>query len=153
MELSIKQISDGFPFMETFKKIVVERCHYINAVDERIESTSILSNAEALISRVVKDGTIFIKVTDNKMGKGLPFAQFRVNTTFYHKDERAEVSQTAIVRGDEITEELPISYNGLEHGKINLFMISKQQGKVVAFLILNPPSIDDYYYRVGFYQF
>ena len=55
-----------------------------------------------------------------------------------------------MVRGDEIIEELPISYEGLENGKVNLFMISKQQGKTIAFLILNPKGIDEYYYRITF---
>jgi len=44
MELSIKQISEGGTFMADFKKVVVERCHYVNAVDERVEKTDILSN-------------------------------------------------------------------------------------------------------------
>ena len=153
MEPSIKQISNGIPFMVDFKKIVVSRCHYINAVEERVESTSILSDAEAVISRVTNNGTIFIQVTNKISRKEFPLAQFRVNATYYHKDEHTEISQTAMVRGNEITEELPISYDGLEYGKINLFTISRQQGRVVAFLILNPPNVEDYYYRVMFDQF
>ena len=150
MELSIKQISNGAPFVAEFKKIVVERCHYVNAVDERVEPTSILANAKATIMRVTNNGTIFVQVFDNDFGREFPLAQFRVNSAFYHNGEHAEVSQTSMVRGNEIIEELPVTLSELEDGKINMFMISKQQGEVVAYLILNPKGIDDYYYRVMF---
>jgi len=150
MELSIKQISEGGTFMADFKKVVVERCHYVNAVDERVEKTDILSNATANILRVSNNGTIFIQVFDNNFGREFPFAQFRITSAFYHKDERAEVSQTSIMRGNEIIEEMPITHGGFEDGKINMFMISKQQGETIAFLIVNPKDIDDYYYRITF---
>lgn len=150
MELSIKQISEGGTFMADFKKVVVERCHYINAVDERAEPTSILSNAEATIMRVTNNGTIFVQVFDKDFGREFPLAQFSATSAFYHNNEHAEVSQTSMVRGNEIIEELPITHSGFENGKINMFMISKQHGKTIAFLILNPKGIDDYYYRVMF---
>ena len=134
--------------MANFEKVVVERCHYVNAVDERVEKTSILSNATATIMRVTNNGTIFIQVFDNDFGREFPLVQFRVTSAFYHKDERAEVSQTSLMRGYEIIEELPITHSGLENGIINMFMISKQQGKTIAFLIINPKDIDDYYYRI-----
>lgn len=136
--------------MADFEKIVVERCHYVNAVDERVEKTTILSNATANILRVSNNGTIFIQVFDNDFGKEFPLVQFRITSAFYHKDERAEVSQASMMRGNEIVEELPITHAGLENGKINMFMISKQQGKTIAFLIVNPRNIDDYYYRMIF---
>lgn len=150
MELSIKQISEGGTFMEDFDKVVVERCYYVNAVDERVEKTDILSNATANILRISNNGSIFIQVFDNDFGREFPLAQFRITSAFYHKDERAEVSQTSIIRGDEIIEELPITHSGLENSKINMFMISKQQGKIIVFLIANPESTDDYYYRIRF---
>jgi len=109
-----------------------------------------LSNATANILRVSNNGTIFIQVFDNNFGREFPFAQFRITSAFYHKDERAEVSQTSIMRGNEIIEEMPITHGGFEDGKINMFMISKQQGETIAFLIVNPKDIDDYYYRITF---
>lgn len=150
MELSIKQISEGGTFMADFDKVVVERCYYVNAVDERVEKTDILSNATANILRISNNGSIFIQVFDNDFGREFPLAQFRITSAFYHKDERAEVSQTSIIRGDEIIEELPITHSGLENSKINMFMISKQRGKIIVFLIANPESTDDYYYRIRF---
>ena len=57
-----------------------------------------------------------------------------------------------MMRGDEIIEELPITHGGFEDGKINMFMISKQQGKMVAFIIVNPKDTDKYYYRIMFAQ-
>ena len=152
MEVSIKQISEGGTFMANFNKVIVERCHYVNAVEERVEKTSILSNATATIMRVSKNGTIFIQVFDNDFGREFPLAQFRITSAFYHKDERAEVSQTAMVRGNEIIEEMPITHGGFEDGKINMFMISKQQGKTTAFIIVNPQDVDEYYYRIMFAQ-
>lgn len=136
--------------MADFKKVVVDKCHYINAFEERTEKTSILANATANILRVSNNGTIFIQVFDNDFGREFPLAQFRTTSAFYHKDERAEVSQTSVVRGNEIIEELPITHGGLEDGKINMFMISRQQGKTIAFLIVNPKKTDDYYYRIMF---
>lgn len=152
MEVSIKQISEGGTFMADFNKVIVERCHYVNAVEERVEKTLILSDATATIMRVSKNGTIFIKVFDNEFGIEAPLAQFRITTAFYHKDERAEVSQTSMVRGNEIIKELPITHTGFEYGKINMFMISKQKGKMIAFIIVNPKDIDGYYYRIMFAQ-
>lgn len=152
MEVSIKQISEGDTFMADFNKIIVERCHYINAVEESAEKTSILSNATATMMRVSKNGTIFVQVFDNDFGREFPLAQFRITSAFYHKDERAEVSQTAMVRGNEIIEEMPITHGGFEDGKINMFMISKQQGKTIAFIIVNPKDVDEYYYRIMFAQ-
>ena len=152
MEISIKQISEGGTFMADFNKIIVERCHYVNAVEERAEKTSILSNATASIMRVSNNGTIFVQVFDNDFGREFPLAQFRITSAFYHKDERAEVSQTSMVWGNEIIEEMPITNGGFEHGKINMFMISKQQEKTIAFIIVNPKDVDEYYYRIMFAQ-
>ena len=135
--------------MADFKKVEVVRCHYVNAVEERVEKTSILSNATATILRVSNNGTIFIQVFDNDYGREFPLAQFRITSAFYHKDERAEVSQTSMMRGNEIIEEMPITYGELEDGKINLFMISKQQGRTIAFLIVNHKNAG-YYYRIQF---
>ena len=152
MEVSIKQISEGGSFMVDFDKVIVERCHYVNGVEERVEKTSILSDATATIMRVSNNGTIFIQVFDNEFGIEAPLVQFRTTTAFYHKNERAEVAQTSMVRGNEILEELPITHSSFENGKINMFMISKQNGKIVAFLIVNPNNIDEYYYRIMFVQ-
>ncbi len=150
--VSIKQISEGGPFMADFNKVIVERCHYVNAAEERVEKTSLLSEATANIMRVSRNGTIFIQVFDNLLGGEFPLAQFRTTSAFYRKDENAEISQTGLMRGNEIIEEMPITYGGFEDGKISMFMISKQQGKTVAFLIINPKDIDKYYYRIMFVQ-
>ncbi|MCH5220960.1 MAG: hypothetical protein J1F05_01330 [Muribaculaceae bacterium] len=152
MDISIKQISEGGTFMTNYDKVVVEKCHYVNAVEERTEKTTILSNATATIMRVTNNGTIFIQVFDNDFGIEAPLAQFRTPSAFYHKDERAEVSQTALVRGNEIIEEMPITHGGFEDGKISMFMISKQKGKTIAFIIVNPKNTDEYYYRIMFAQ-
>ena len=57
-----------------------------------------------------------------------------------------------MVCGNEIIEEMPITHGGFEYGKINMFMISKQQGKTIAFIIVNPKDVDEYYYRIMFAQ-
>ena len=138
--------------MADFNKIIVERCYYVNAVEERAEKTTILSNATASIMRVSNNGTIFVQVFDNDFGREFPLAQFKITSAFYHKDERAEVSQTTMVRGNEIIEEMSITHGGFEDGKINMFMISQQQGKTIAFIIVNPKDVDEYYYRIMFAQ-
>lgn len=145
---SIKQISEGAPFMADFTKVAVQRCHYINATDERVEQMSFLDQATATILRVSDKGTIFIQLVDH--GVERPLVHFKAKTAFYNKSEHSEVSQTSMLRGDEIVEELPISFNELEHGKVNLFSISKQNGETIAFLIINPANVDDYYYRIMF---
>lgn len=138
--------------MADFDKIIVEKCHYVNALEERTEKTSILSNATANIMRVFHNGPILIKVFDNDFGIEVPFAQFRTTSAFYHKNERAEVSQTSMVRGNEIIEELPITYSDFEDSRINMFMISRQQERTIAFIIVNPQDTDEYYYRIMFVQ-
>lgn len=150
--VSIKQISEGGPFIEDFNKVIVERCHYVNAVEERVEKTLILSKATATIMRAFNNGPIFIKVLDNEFGIEVPLTKFRVYSSSYHKNERAEVSQTSMMRGNEIIEELPITHNAFEDGKINMFMISRQRGKTIAFIIVNPKEIEEYYYRIMFTQ-
>ena len=150
MELSIKNISEGATFGANFNKVVVEKCYYINVLEQRVEKTSILSNATASIFRISNNGTIFIKVFDNDLKLEAPLAQFRVTSTFYHKDEMAETSQTSLGRGDEIIEELPITHCGFESGKISMFMISMQHGDIISSLFVNPKDVDDYYYRIIF---
>lgn len=152
MEISIKQISEGGTFMAEFNKIIVERCHFINADEERIEETLILSKATASIMRVFNNGPILIKIFDDEFGIEVPLTKFRITSSFYRKNERAEFSQTALLRGDEIIEELPITHSDFEDGRINMFMFSKQQGKMIAFLIVNPKGINEYYYRIVFTQ-
>lgn len=152
MKLSIKEISEGGAFMADFNKIIVEKCYYVNSIEERAEKTSILSNGTAHIMRVFNNGPILIKVFDNDFGIEVPFAKFRTSSAFYHKDERAEVSQTSMVQGNEIIEELPITHSSFEDSRINMFMISMQQGKTIAFVIVNPQDTDEYYYRIMFAQ-
>lgn len=150
MELSIKQVSTGGAFMVDFNTIEVERCHYINAMEERVEKTSILSGAKATMLRVQNGGTIFVQLMMN--GAERIFAQFKASPFFYHKDDtnNVEMAQVAIVRGNEIVEEYPIDIKELECGRINLFSISKQNGRIISFFIINPQNHDDYYYRVKF---
>ena len=150
MELSIKQVSTGGAFMVDFNTIVVERCHYINAMEERVEKTNILTGAKASMLRVQNGGTIFVQLMMN--GNERIFSQFKANSFFYHKDDTRdiEMAQAAIVRGNEIIEEHPIDIEELECGRINLFSISKQKGRIISFLIINPQKHDDYYYRVKF---
>ena len=150
METSIKQISDGGTFMVSFGTVSVERCHYINAVEERVEKTSILSDAKATMLRVQNGGTIFVQLMMPE--KERVFAQFKVRAFFYNKDDvyDVEMAQAAVVRGNEIIEEYPIDIEELENGKINLFSISKQFGRLISFFIINPRNHDDYYYRVKF---
>ena len=136
--------------MAFFNNVTVERCYYINAIEERVEKTSILSDATASITRVFPYGLIRVNVFDKNLGINFLLAKFKITGAFYHKDERAEVSQTARVRGNEIIEELPITHSGFEDGKINLFMISKQQGETIAYIIVNPQDTDMYYYRIKF---
>lgn len=147
MDISIQQISNGAPFLVNFQKVVVDRCYYVNASEERVESTNILSQATATMMRIVNNGSRLIKVFDNEFEIECPLAKFRTTSTFYHKSERAEVSQTS---GNEILEEIPLTHSGFEDAVISMFMISKQQDKTIAFLLANPKGIDDYYYRIMF---
>lgn len=66
--MSIKEISEGGTFIANFNKVIVERCHYVSTVEERVEKTLILSNATANIMRVFNHGPILIKVFDNDFG-------------------------------------------------------------------------------------
>lgn len=150
MEQYIRQISKGGSFLDFFNNIIVEKCYYINASDEKVEQTSILSEANGRIFRRWDNGPIVIRVYDNHYGLEYELARFRANYLSYREDEHAEIAQTALIRGDEIIEEHPLTHSGFEDGKINFFMISKQRGKTIAFLIINPKDIDDYYYRIIF---
>ena len=152
MEQSIKFISEGAPFELKFKKIVVEKCYYINAIDERVEPTSILSRADATIIRYFNHGTISIRVFDGIIGRVFPLAKFRLTTANYHRTEHSEVSQTSMMRGNEIIEELPLTLGAFENGIINMFMISKQKNGLIAYLIVNIEGVDDFYYRIMFLE-
>ena len=145
VKISIKEISNGGTFMVDFNRIIVEKMYYTGT----LEKMSFFSNATATILRVSNNGTIFVQLMDS--GVEYPLAQIVINGgTFYHKDERCEVAQTTVVRGNEIIEELPISIKELGYGKINLFSITKQERGVVSFMIINPQNIDNYYYRITF---
>ncbi len=150
METSIKQICDGAFFLINFKKIIVEKCSYINAINENVETIPILTNAEATIMRFAYKSSIQIKIFDHTLNLEMPFAQFRVTTASYHCNEHSEVCQTPLVRGNEIIEEYPVTHSGLKKGNISLFMISKQNNKIIAFILLNPKDSEDFYYRIIF---
>lgn len=91
MDISIKKINEGGTFMADFNNIIVERCHYVNTIEERVEKTSIFSNSTANILRISHNGTIFIQIFDPVFGREFPLAQFRITSAFYHKDDQAEV--------------------------------------------------------------
>lgn len=148
MEISIKKICEGDSFIVDFNKVMVERCHYINSYDERVEELDFLSSVEASISRNIKQGAIQIQLFDKKFNIHLPSIVFLTTNLSYDKYDQEERAQTSF----GIQEINPVMFSELEYGKISLFLISKLEGEVVAFLILNPKNVDDYYYRLTFWN-
>lgn len=146
MELSIKRISDGAPFKVDFKEVVVEKCFYINAANERIEKMKFLSTANASIIRHINGGPIEICFFSH--GINLPSIVFQVPLMFYNVDEKCEGAQAHF--GIQVIR--PVAFSELEFGNVSLFFISIQNDKVVASIILNPKGVEDHYYRIMFYE-
>lgn len=151
MENSIKDIINGIHTFITFEKVVVEKCTYINRDEEKIEILPTFNQATATLG--CGGGHYHFDVLDRKFSLLVPFAIFNVNAQFFYRQESfGEMAHINLSRGNEIQMSRPLvaPYPINDNCKITLFGISRQHGKLIAFLLLTPDSNDDYYFRVKF---
>lgn len=151
MNISIQEICRGEAFMTFFDEAIIERCHYLNSQEERVEQVFKLENV-SIQSGMYGPNVIQISGYNPKFKVNAPLVRFSVKQFVYDKQGTAEIAVAAnnIQVANNINELLPVTLSGLDDSKTTYFSIIKDGDNVYSYLMLNPPHRDDYYYRIMF---
>lgn len=136
----VKPISQGAAFQLSFNKVRVLKQNYDRTSSEVALTTPIKAN----VSRSTQGGNIQITFSDlsELRRKGLLQNNLTLSPQF---------SYNAEANGDEFASaEINNSFAAMSSSKeyISLFQITKQNGKIVSFLINNLPGDQDFYYLI-----
>lgn len=137
--------------MACFDEAIIERCHYVNSQEERVEQVAKL---EYVMMQGGLDGSNVIQISGNNPISRInaPLVRFSVKHFVYDKRRTAEIAVAAnnLQVANNINELLPVTLSALENSKVNYFSIIKDGDNVYSYLMLNPQHCDDYYYRIMF---
>lgn len=140
--VSISAIAQGFTFNLKFSKIMVQKQPY----NGQAEIISVDPSASARIIRKESNGITTIDISNIRELKAKNIIQ--ENPSF-----NPQFSYSSDNSGNEFASaEVGNSWENTMSGKeyISLFQITKQKGKLVAFIINNLPNVEDYYYLIIF---
>lgn len=151
MDISIHEICKGDDFMAFFDEAIIERCHYVNSQEERVEPVAKLVNV--MMQRGMFGSNVIQISGNNPISRvNAPLVRFSVKRFVYEKRRSAEIAVATnnIQETNNITELLPVTLGVLEESKVDYFSIIKDADNAYSYLMLNPPHHDDYYYRIMF---
>ena len=151
MDISIQGICRGNDFMAFFDEAIIERCHYVNSQEERVEQVTKL--VDVMMQSGMYGSNVIQITANNPISKvNAPLVRFSVKKFVYDKRRTSEIAVATnnLQVANNINELLPATLSVLENSKINYFSIIKDGDNVYAYLMLNPPHCDDYYYRIMF---
>lgn len=141
--ISIKEVASGRAFNAHFTSVQVMKQPYHG------DSTNIpvSKNASVDIVRSSNNGTVNITISNigELKSKGILQANPSFNPSFQYMEEEGGKYQFAQA---EINNSWAMLGSDKEY--ISLFSFTRQNGKLVAFLINNLPHVDDYYYLILF---
>ena len=142
MNVSIQDVCKGSAFVVFFDEAVIERCHYVNSQEERVESVLKLESV------MIRGGNKSVQISayNPMLNLTAPLVDFSVCCYDYRKQGAAEMAIADY--GIEMTR--PVTLGVLESSVVNYFSIIIDGQKLYSYLILNPPKHDDYYYRIMF---
>lgn len=145
MSISIQEICRGKAFTAFFDEATIEKCHYINAQEERVEEILTL---EGVMMQGGMNGsyTIHISGYNPLTHHNAPLVRFSVRQFSYDKQRTAEMA----IATNNLRKIEPITLGVLENSNPTYFSIIKDGDKQYSWLMLNPPHSDDYYYRIMF---
>lgn len=142
----LKTCNDN-PVFVYFDEAVIERCHYVNSQEERVEQVFKLGHTEMNIG-MLGYNTIHISAYNPTCRLNAPLVRFKVHDFNYRIEKTAEI----VFAANNIQEILPATLGLLENSHVNYFCIVKDEEKIYAYLMLISPHTDDYYYRIMFKQ-
>ena len=145
MNLSIHGICRGEAFVAFFDEAIIEKCHYINAQEERVED---ILKLEGVMMQGGMNGTYTIHISGHNpiFNINAPLVRFSVTQFSYNKQGTAEMA----IATNNLRKIEPITLRVLENSNPTYFSIIKDGDKQYSWLMLNPPHSDDYYYRIMF---
>ena len=107
-----------------------------------------MGGVETTFSRFTMNGPIEVNLFDKDFSLRLPSFMFQLPPRVFYSNDEIESMQASF--GIRMVK--PVRLAEFENGIVSLFFLSIQKGEVIASLILNPPGVDDYYYRMIFYE-
>lgn len=140
--VSVSAIAQGFTFNLKFPKIMVQKQPY----NGQTENISVDSTAYAHIVRKESNGVTTIEISNINELKAKGIIQSNPSFT-------PDFSYSSDSEGNEFASaEVGNSWENQMSGKeyVSLFQITRQNGKLVAFIINNLPNVEDYYYLIIF---
>ena len=140
--VSISAIAQGFTFNLKFSKIMVQKQPY----NGQTENINVDSTAFAQIVRKESNGITTIDISNIGELKAKNIIQ--ENPSFTPQFEYSSDNNGNEFASAEVGNSWANVMSGKEY--ISLFQITKQNGKLVAFIINNLPNVEDYYYLIIF---
>lgn len=140
---SVKAIAQGAPFRFIFDVTVIKQ--YYNRTSEQINLNDKLT---ASMIRTSANGIIMINFSDIDALKSKGVIQNNLSLT-------PDFSFMLDADGNEFASaEINNSWEAMSSGKeyVSIFQITRQNGKIVSFLINNLPGDEDFYYLIMFRQ-
>lgn len=139
---SVKSIAQGAPFEFTFNNVSAVKQYYNQSQD----SIKLSPDLSVSMKRSSLGGNIEIVFSDlNELkSKGIIQSNLSLSPQFsFNSDQDGNEFASA-----EINNSFSAMYSGKEY--VSLFQITKQNGKIVSFIINNLPGDQDYYYLIIF---
>ena len=140
--ISVRDVAAGNPFNIKFTSIQVVKQPYNGQSENMDISTSVITT----VSRSTIDGMVKFDIGSIEELSKNEILQLNplLNPSFYYnEDEKGNEFATAEV-GNTIT----ATRSGNEY--ISLFQVTRQNGKLIAFIINNLPNEEDFYYLIIF---
>ncbi len=135
--VSIKEICEGGEFEFKFKKTIVQKCDYSNKNSVILEYEADDNEPPTTISRYT--GTQNVSIVLNKIdllrSRGIIDSNQQVQTKFTFQSNGIDFEGASA----------EINHFG---SGLSLVQITKQKGKIIAFMIYNPAGVSDYYYLI-----
>ena len=141
-DISVRAVAQGSSFYLKLSNIKVVKDFY-NGQSQIIETSP---SAYANIVRKESNGIVSFDISniEELRGKGILKANPTFNPSFSYKSDQ---------RGNEFASaEVGNSFAAMTSGKeyVSLFQVTRQNGKIVSFIINNLPNEDDFYYLIIF---
>lgn len=140
LNLSVKSISEGNPFEFHFTSISVMKQFY----NGNSEEVKLNEPVKIKMSRAIKDGSVEINFSNISELKNKGVLQ--QNLSFV-----PHFSYQTDTEGNEFASaEINNSFTAMASGKeyITLYQVTKQNGKIISFLINNLPGDQDFYFLI-----
>lgn len=141
MEMEIKEIANGNSFSILLNNLIVQKQPYNGETETVLER----NNVNIKIERKSINGltTISLSNIDELRRMGVIQNNPSFNPSFNYMIQPGYECASA-----EVGNSIALAYSGKEY--VSLFQITKQNGRIVSFIINNLPNEDNFYYLLIF---